>query len=162
MILEDNLQLEIFGKSYELSHPCMLECLGKELKTKAASNGLVGRKPPQEALSYMNGFRKQPTKGKLAPFSCVKDQPPVETLDDDYPLRLTTGRALDSYNTGVQTDEYSSPIRSGEAEISTNDAKTWGINWRKSSWFHRRGSIEMTVKIDPDLPIGLAFTVLFP
>tara|TARA_B100001123_G_scaffold451186_1_gene628191 strand:+ start:8411 stop:9892 length:1482 start_codon:yes stop_codon:yes gene_type:complete len=108
---------------------------------------------------------KQPAEGKLAPFSCVKDQPPVETLDDDYPLRLTTGRALDSYNTGVQTDEYSSPIRSGEAlEISTNDAKKLGVlTGERVLVSSRRGSIEMTVKIDPDLPIGLAFTTFhFP
>ncbi len=108
---------------------------------------------------------KQPAEGKLAPFSCVKDQPPVESLDDDYPLRLTTGRVLDSYNTGVQTGEYSSPIRSGEAlEISSNDAKKLGVlSGERVLVSSRRGSIEMTVKIDPDLPIGLAFTTFhFP
>ena len=88
-----------------------------------------------------------------------------ESLDDQYPLRLTTGRTLDSYNTGVQTSKYNSPIRTGEAlELSSADAEKLGIlegeRVRVSS---RRGSIEMTVKVDPDLPLGLAFTTFhFP
>ena len=32
--------------------------------------------------------------------------PPVDELDDEFPLRLTTGRRLDSFNTGVQTGGY--------------------------------------------------------
>ena len=108
---------------------------------------------------------KQPAEGRLAPFSCVDDRPPIESLDDQYPLRLTTGRTLDSYNTGVQTSKYNSPIRTGEAlELSSADAEKLGIlegeRVRVSS---RRGSIEMTVKVDPDLPLGLAFTTFhFP
>ena len=31
------------------------------------------------------------------------DEPPVDELTDEYPIRLTTGRRLDSFNTGVQT-----------------------------------------------------------
>ena len=108
---------------------------------------------------------KQPVEGRLAPFSCVDDQPPIESLDDNYPLRLTTGRALDSYNTGVQTGNYNSPIRTGEAlEVSTADAEKLGISaGERVIVSSRRGSIEMTIKIDPDLPLGLAFTTFhFP
>ena len=108
---------------------------------------------------------KQPAEGRLAPFSCVDDRPPVESLDDNYPLRLTTGRALDSYNTGVQTGKYNSPIRTGEAlEVSAADAEKLGISrGERVIVSSRRGSIEMTVEIDPDLPLGLAFTTFhFP
>jgi len=108
---------------------------------------------------------KQPAEGRLAPFSCVDDRPPVESLDDNYPLRLTTCRALDSYNTGVQTGKYNSPIRTGEAlEVSTADAEKLGISTGERVLVSsRRGSIEMTVEIDPDLPLGLAFTTFhFP
>ena len=108
---------------------------------------------------------KQPAEGRLAPFSCVDDRPPVESLDDNYPLRLTTGRALDSYNTGVQTGKYNSPIRTGEAlEVSTADAEKLDISTgEKVLVSSRRGSIEMTVEIDPNLPLGLAFTTFhFP
>ena len=108
---------------------------------------------------------KQPAEGRLAPFSCVDDRPPIESLDDNYPLRLTTGRALDSYNTGVQTGKYNSPIRTGEAlEVSTADAEKLGISTgERVIVSSRRGSIEMTVEIDPNLPLGLAFTTFhFP
>ena len=108
---------------------------------------------------------KQPAEGRLAPFSCVDDRPPIESLDDQYPLRLTTGRALDSYNTGVQTGKYNSPIRTGEAlEVSTADAEKLGISeGERVIVSSRRGSIEMTVEVDPDLPVGLAFTTFhFP
>ena len=47
--------------------------------------------------------------GPLAPFSVVEYEPPVDALDDEFPIRLTTGRRLDSYNTGVQTGRYASP-----------------------------------------------------
>ena len=40
--------------------------------------------------------------------------PPVDELDDEFPIRLTTGRRLDSYNTGVQSGLYKSPLRRGE------------------------------------------------
>ena len=41
--------------------------------------------------------------------SCV-DDPPVDQIDDEFPLRLTTGRRLDSYNTGVQSGGFASPL----------------------------------------------------
>ena len=53
---------------------------------------------------YLHGrLWARPVIGPLAPFSCVEQEPPVDALDDDFPIRLTTGRRLDSYNTGVQT-----------------------------------------------------------
>ena len=62
-------------------------------------------------------------RGRLAPFSVVIDDPPVELLDDEFPLRLTTGRRLDSYNTGVQSGGYQSPLRFGETiDVSPEDA----------------------------------------
>src|SRR6185437_2186126 len=41
-----------------------------------------------------------PATGPLAPFNVVLHDPPVDELDADFPIRLTTGRRLDSYNTG--------------------------------------------------------------
>ena len=38
----------------------------------------------------------------------------MDELTEEFPLRLTTGRRLDSYNTGVQTGGYTSPLRRGE------------------------------------------------
>jgi predicted molibdopterin-dependent oxidoreductase YjgC len=60
----------------------------------------------------------------LAPFSVVEHDPPLERPDAEYPFLLTTGRRLDSYNTGVQTGGFTSPLRRGETlDISPEDAE---------------------------------------
>src|SRR5207245_1628727 len=46
---------------------------------------------------------KDPAEGRLAPFHAVEHDPPVDRLTEEFPIRLTTGRRLDSFNTGVQT-----------------------------------------------------------
>ncbi len=100
-----------------------------------------------------------------APFSVVAHAGPLEQLSEEFPLRLTTGRALDSYNTGVQSGGYDSPIRSGQAlEMHPSDAAALhivdGQMVRVSS---PRGSVEMAVRHQPDLPRGLTFTTFhFP
>ncbi len=37
-------------------------------------------------------------------FGIVRHDPPVDLTDEEYPIRLTTGRRLDSYNTGVERE----------------------------------------------------------
>jgi predicted molibdopterin-dependent oxidoreductase YjgC len=103
---------------------------------------------------------EDPLRGERAPFAAVEHDPPVEALDDEYPVRLTTGRRLDSFNTGVQSGGYRSPLRRGETlDISPQDARRYGVGdgdaVRVSS---RRGSIVVPVRIDPGLRAGLAFT----
>jgi formate dehydrogenase major subunit len=104
-------------------------------------------------------------RGRLAPFSPVVDDPPVEAVSADYPLRLTTGRRLDSYNTGVQSGGFRSPLRFGESiDVSPEDAATMGLHdtdvVRVSS---RRGALEAPVRIDTSLRPGLVFmTFHFP
>jgi predicted molibdopterin-dependent oxidoreductase YjgC len=56
-------------------------------------------------------------RGRPAPFSVVEHDPPVEALDDEYPLRLTTGRRLDSYNTG--SSRVATAARTGSVRRST-------------------------------------------
>jgi formate dehydrogenase major subunit len=104
-------------------------------------------------------------RGRPAPFSVVVDDPPVDQVDDDYPLRLTTGRRLDSYNTGVQSGGFASPLRFGETiDLSPEDASRLGIvageQVRVSS---RRGTLLAPARIDPALRAGLVFmTMHFP
>ncbi len=100
-----------------------------------------------------------------APFSVNVHRPPAEALSEQFPLRLTTGRVLDSYNTGAQSAGYSSPIRSGDAiEVSPADAADLGIAdgdaVRVSS---PRGSVNMEASVTDRLPAGLVFaTFHFP
>jgi formate dehydrogenase major subunit len=106
-----------------------------------------------------------PVEGPRAPFSVVEAKPPFEALDDDYPIRLTTGRRLESFNTGAQSNRYRSPLHRGESlDVSPEDAEglelVEGEVVRVSS---RRGSVEAPVRIDPALRAGLAFmTFHFP
>ncbi len=99
------------------------------------------------------------------PFSVVEHAGPLDELTEDYPLRLTTGRALDSYNTGVQSGGYSSPIRYGDAiDVNPDDAADLGIvDGERVAVSSPRGSVEMAVRLQPDLPRGLTFTTFhFP
>jgi len=104
-------------------------------------------------------------RGAPAPFTPVEQDPPVDELSDEFPIRLTTGRRLDSFNTGVQTAHYETPIRRPETlNLSPEDATRLrlaeGELARASS---RRGALEVPVHIDSTLRPGLAFMTLhFP
>src|SRR5439155_4378169 len=108
---------------------------------------------------------QKPVIGPRAPFSVVEFEPPVDALDEDYPLRLTTGRRLDSFNTGVQTSRYRSPLRQRERlDISPEDGERYGlVEGERVRVSSRRGFTEAPVRFDPSLRPGLAFlTVHFP
>jgi formate dehydrogenase major subunit len=108
---------------------------------------------------------ERPLRGPKVAFQPVEHDPPVEQLDADFPLRLTTGRRLDEYNTGVQTSGYRSPMRRGETvDVSPEDATRLAVDSgtmvRVSS---RRGFVEAPVRVDESLRPGLVFMTLhFP
>lgn len=108
---------------------------------------------------------ERPINSKRAPFFPVHDVPPVDTLTEDYPIRLTTGRRLDSYNTGVQSGRYQSPRRIGGAlDLSPEDGSTLGVGeGERVKITSRRGSVEAPVRFDKSLRPGLAFmSIHFP
>jgi formate dehydrogenase major subunit len=117
---------------------------------------------------YLHGrlWETDPAKrGKPAPFAVLKHSPPVDTLTDEYPIRLTTGRRLDSYNTGVQSSGFDSPLRKGETiDLCPEDAERLGVReGEKVRITSRRASVVAPVRIDPGLRPGLAFmTFHFP
>jgi predicted molibdopterin-dependent oxidoreductase YjgC len=101
----------------------------------------------------------KPRIGPAAPFMLVNHEGPFEMPDADYPFQLTTGRRLESFNTGVQTGGYTSPLRRSEtADISPEDAATLGVEdgdvIRVTS---RRGTVVAPVRIDTSLRPGLVF-----
>jgi predicted molibdopterin-dependent oxidoreductase YjgC len=102
---------------------------------------------------------KRPVEGPRAPFSVTEFEPPVDTLTDEFPIRLTTGRRLDSFNTGVQTSEYDSPLRRGEHLcLSPEDMNFLGVrDGEVVKVRSRRGHIEAPVLTDDTLRTGLAF-----
>jgi formate dehydrogenase major subunit len=108
---------------------------------------------------------KRPVEGPRAPFHAVENEPPVDALTEEFPIRLTTGRRLDSFNTGVQTGGYASPLRDGETlDVSPADAKRLGLTeGERVRVVSRRGEIEAPVRVDQNLRPGLAFLTLhFP
>ncbi|HWC71163.1 MAG TPA: molybdopterin oxidoreductase family protein, partial [Actinomycetota bacterium] len=110
-------------------------------------------------------FDDPEAQGAKAPFSIVIDDPPVDELTEEFPLRLTTGRRLDSYNTGVQTGAYTSPLRRGETiDVSPEDAERLGLAEDECVVVSsRRGSVEVPVHVDEALRPGLVFmTFHFP
>jgi predicted molibdopterin-dependent oxidoreductase YjgC len=103
--------------------------------------------------------------GMKAPFSVVLYEPPVDELDEDYPFRLTTGRRLDSYNTGVQSGEYTSPLRHEETlDMSPEDAERLGLGTGdRVRIISRRGQVEAPIRLALGLRPGLLFMTLhFP
>jgi formate dehydrogenase major subunit len=110
-------------------------------------------------------FREPERQGPKAPFSVVLDEPPVDELSDEFPMRLTTGRRLESYNTGVQTNQFSSPLHRGESiDLCPEDAERLGVaEGEPVKIVSRRGEIEAPVHVTSALRPGLAFmTFHFP
>jgi predicted molibdopterin-dependent oxidoreductase YjgC len=103
--------------------------------------------------------------GAKAPFSVVLYEPPVDELDEDFPFRLTTGRRLDSYNTGVQSGGYTSPLRREETlDMSPEDAERLGLReGDRVRIASRRGEVEAPIRTALGLRPGLLFMTLhFP
>jgi formate dehydrogenase major subunit len=108
----------------------------------------------------------EPVVEDRAPFNVVEHSPPVDLLDDDFPLRLTTGRRLESYNTGVQSGGFASPLHVGGEAIllAPEDGARFGVaDGSRARVVSRRGAIEAPVRYDKALRPGLAFMNLhFP
>ena len=105
---------------------------------------------------------EDPVPGNRVPFVPVEHDPPVDRLDADFPIRLTTGRRLDSYNTGVQSSGYTSPLRRGESlDVSPEDAAAYELSdGERVRVVSRRGRVEVPVRVDESLRPGLTFMTL--
>ena len=105
---------------------------------------------------------EDPMPGNRVPFVPVDHDPPVDKLDADFPIRLTTGRRLDSYNTGVQTAGYTSPLRRGESlDMSPEDLARFDlVEGEVVRVVSRRGQVEVAVRLDESLRPGLTFMTM--
>ena len=105
---------------------------------------------------------EDPVPGSRVPFVPVDHDPPVDKLDVDFPIRLTTGRRLDSYNTGVQSGSLKSPLRRGETlDMSPEDLVRFDlVEGERVRVTSRRGQIEVPVRVDEGLRPGLTFMTL--
>jgi formate dehydrogenase major subunit len=102
---------------------------------------------------------ERPVQGRRAPFTVIQPEGPVDRLTPEFPIRLTTGRRLDVYNTGIQTRSYASPLRAPETiDLSPSDGARLGVadgdTVRVTS---RRASVLVRARLDDGLGDGLAF-----
>ena len=180
--VRDDIEI-IFDLARHLGHDWgspNAECLWNELRKLSPMHGGMSYKRLEERGGiqwpcydelhpgeiFLHGrLWHDPLIGPRAPFSLVEQEPPVDALDAQYPIRLTTGRRLDSYNTGVQTERYASPLRREEAiDLAPEDGRQYNLReGEKVRVSSRRGSVIAPVRFDPGLRQGLAFlTMHFP
>ena len=95
-------------------------------------------------------------------FTVAEYRDPAETIDDDYPVWLTTGRRLASYHTRTQTGrsagiEY---LLSEEVlEVHPADVEEWGLEDGGCAILSsRRGSVRVKVQANNRSPKGTVFT----
>jgi predicted molibdopterin-dependent oxidoreductase YjgC len=116
---------------------------------------------------FLHGRLWEPVVELRAPFQAVFDDPPVDVLDDDFPIRLTTGRRLESFNTGVQSGGFDSPLHRDAPtaiRLAPADGERYGVaDGGRVRVVSRRGAVEAPVRYDDTLRPGLAFMNLhFP
>jgi predicted molibdopterin-dependent oxidoreductase YjgC len=104
----------------------------------------------------------EPVGGRRAPFMPTEQVSPVDELDASFPLRLTTGRKLESYNTGVQSGGYSWPHGRRETiDVHPDDARRLDVSeGERVRVTSRRGSLEVPVHLDTGLRPGLVFMTI--
>lgn len=109
-------------------------------------------------LSLLTG-RGHPERERRTPFHLVRHTPPVDLTDEEYPVRLTKGRRLDSYNTLLQKGGSGPSLRRAECvELSPEDAERYGVVvGEQVRVATRRGSTTAPVWVDPALRPGVAF-----
>ncbi len=97
----------------------------------------------------------------LGIFSCTTYRDPAETINDEYPLWLTTGRRLQSYHTHTQTGraggmDYFLP---GESlEIHPHDVTRLGLtDGEACRMTSPRGTVDIIVKATTKSPPGTVF-----
>jgi len=117
---------------------------------------------PETPFLHARLWEADPEKrGMPAPFGIVEHELPVDQLDEEFNLRLTTGRRLTDYNTGVQSSGFDSPLRIGTTfDMSPEDLEKWGIRDGEVVLVtSRRGSVLVPARLEPALRPGLVFMV---
>ena len=115
---------------------------------------------PETSYLHARLWESDPDKrGKPAAFGIVEHSLPVDKLDSEYDLRLTTGRRLTDYNTGVQSGGFNSPIRIGATvDISPEDLTRLGIaDGDTVQVSSRRGTVRAPARLETGLRPGLVF-----
>ncbi|GHD62841.1 formate dehydrogenase subunit alpha [Jeongeupia chitinilytica] len=104
--------------------------------------------------------RERFSAGKTAALACIDFVPTPETIDDDYPLLLTTGRTLYHFNAGTMS--YRTPnaaLRSSDTlDMSPGDAARLGLADGEPVHVHsRHGMTTLPLRITDVVRTGQLF-----
>ena len=94
----------------------------------------------------------------LGVFQALEHKGPVEVVDDEYPLLLTTTRILFHYHAAMtrRCETLDKEVPTGFIEINTEDAKERGIlNNEIVKAYSRRGEIEIPARVTDDIKKGI-------
>ena len=94
----------------------------------------------------------------LGIFQALEHKGPVETVDDEYPLLLTTTRILFHYHAAMtrRCETLNNEVKTGFIEINTKDAEARGIiNGEVVKAFSRRGEIAIPARVTDDIREGI-------
>ena len=130
-------------------------------KTRRPSVALSDDDAPGQPVPARRGCGSSRCAARGAVHAGRAFDPPVERSTTNFPMRLTTGRRLDSYNTGVQSGGYRSPLRCGETSICRPRTRRARRRRRRARAHRsRRGAVVAPVRFDRGLRPGLAFMTL--
>ncbi|TKD62260.1 formate dehydrogenase subunit alpha [Cobetia marina] len=111
-----------------------------------------------EDVVFGDGFPRASGRARFVP---TWPTPPDETLDDDYPTVLTTGRQLEHWHTGSMTRRayvLDSLEPAAVATLNPVELERLGITAGEAlSITTRRGQITLATRADPLTPAGMVF-----
>ena len=94
-------------------------------------------------------------------FNVIEYRDPAETVNDDYPVWLTTGRRLASYHSRTQTGRAAGIdylLARETLEVHPEDVAAWGLtDGGRARMSSPRGAVEITVEATPRSPRGTVF-----
>lgn len=94
-------------------------------------------------------------------FSLIAYRDPAETVDESYPVWLTTGRRLESYHTRTQTGRAAGMdylLSEETLEVHPEDVTAWGLaDGGRARLSSRRGAVEVKVRATRRSPRGTVF-----
>jgi formate dehydrogenase major subunit len=128
-------------------------------KDGAVTYPCKGDQDKGQDILFGDGFPTEDNRSKLVPVSIT---PNNEAPDDDYPMILMTGRTLEHWHTGAmsrRTRVLDSLEPEAVAMLCFEDMERLEIepgNLTRIST--RRGSIEIKIRRDDTVPVGMVFT----
>ncbi len=149
---------EIFAEMAS-TMPSLRNITWKRLEREGAVTYPVdGPDQPGNAIIFTDGFPTANKRGKIVP---ARIRPPDEIPDDEYPMVLSTGRVLEHWHTGAMTrragvlDELEPEAI---AHLSPRELRRLDmVPGEKLRLETRRGAVELKVRADSDVPVGMVF-----